>query len=143
MTRNVKRTSTPKAAPLKAKKPKSPKPEPRVVEHRTLGVCTLRCIRALDCNDLVAVVEFSDGTERVIRLDERFWLTRITEMMQAPLEPARKSKSEPKPAKAADAADAETSELELNAGGHLGEIEDAGDDGQESESEETGELTEM
>ena len=61
-----------KAAPLKAKKPKQPKSEPRMVEHKTLGVCTLRCIRALDSNDLVAVVEFSDGTERVIRLDERF-----------------------------------------------------------------------
>jgi hypothetical protein len=142
MTRNSKVARTPKPASRKAKKAKQPKSELRIVEHKTLGVCTLRCIRALDSTDLVAVVEFSDGTERVIRLDQGFWLTRITEMLRAPLEPSRKPTSEPKPAKAADAADAETSELELNAGGHLGEIEDAGDDGQESESEETGELTE-
>jgi hypothetical protein len=141
---SVKTVRAPKPASRKAKKAKQPKSELRIVEHKTLGVCVLRCIRALDSNDLVAVVEFSDGTERVIRLDECFWLTRITEMMQAPLEPARKPKSEPKPAKAADAADAETSELELNAGGHLGEIEDAADGEQEdSESGESSELAEV
>jgi hypothetical protein len=137
MTRSNKTVRAPKAAPLKAKKPKQPKSEPRIVEHKTLGVCTLRCIRALDSSDLVAVVEFSGGTERVIRLDERFWLTRITEMMQAPLEPARKYRAEPKRAKPVDEGEEVAAERELElADGHIqdGEIEDASD----AETEEDG-----
>ena len=104
------------------KRKSAKKAKPRLVEHRTLGVCTLRRIRALDSNDLVAVVEFSDGTERAIRLDERFWLTRITEIMQAPLEPARKHKAETKAAEPeAVEPDDEADEPELVPGddGHL------------------------
>jgi hypothetical protein len=139
MTRN--KTVAPKAAPAKAKRVNKSKPELHTVQHRTLGSGVLRFVRVLDSGEFAARVEFADGVERVLLLDEKWWITPIVEMMKAQPEPARKYTPEPKAEPAADETEesGDTAELEL-AGGHIqdgeneGEIEDDGEVDEEVES---------
>jgi hypothetical protein len=122
---------------------KKAKPELHTVEHRTLGSGVLRFVRVLDSGEFAARVEFADGIERVLLLDEKWWITPIVEMLTAQPEPARKYTPEPK-AKPADETEesGDTAELEL-AGGHLlaetkdgAHEHDADDAESETESEE-------
>jgi hypothetical protein len=141
MTRN--KTVAPKPAPAKAKRVKKAKPELHTVQHRTLGSGVLRFVRVLDSGEFAARVEFADGIERVLLLDEKWWITPIVEMLTAQPEPARKYKPEPKPAQP-DADDDEAAELEVSDGHIFGDAEtedgahehDAAEVESETESEE-------
>ena len=140
MTRNIKTIPAAKPSPVKPKRVKKAKPELRIVQHRTLGSGVLRFVRVLDSGEFAARVEFGDGVERVLLLDEQWWITPIAEMLTAQPEPARKYKPEPK-AKPADETEesGDAAELELE-GGHIqdgeneGEIEDDGEVDEEVES---------
>jgi hypothetical protein len=122
---------------------KKAKPELRIVQHRTLGSGVLRFVRVLDSGEFAARVEFGDGVERVLLLDEQWWITPIAEMLTAQPEPARKYKPEPKPAQP-DADDDEAAELEVSDGHIFGDTEtedgahehDADEVESETESEE-------
>jgi hypothetical protein len=64
------------AAPAK---PKSPKVEPRYIEHARHGVGRVLDVRQIDGSDGYMVdVEFADGISRTIRLKQAFWLSDIT-----------------------------------------------------------------
>jgi hypothetical protein len=154
MTRN--KTVAPKPAPAKAKRVKKTKAELHIVQHRTLGSGVLRFVRVLDSGEFAARVEFADGVERVLLLDEKWWITPIVEMMKAQPEPARKYAPEPKPKPADDETEesGDAAELEF-AGGHLlaeteGEIEEDGErevadseEGLETEDSESAEVEEV
>jgi hypothetical protein len=117
----------------------------------------LRFVRVLDSGEFAARVEFADGVERVLLLDEQWWITPIVEMMKAQPEPARKYAPEPKPKPADDETEesGDAAELELE-GGHIqdgeneGEIEDDGErevadseEGLETEDSESAEVEEV
>jgi hypothetical protein len=124
---------------MRAKKTATKREVPRLVEHKALGVGTLKCVRVLDNGAFAAVAEFG-GTERVVRLDQQFWITSLFEIMQAPLEPARKYKPETKAAEPeADepsVADPEETELLPGVDGHLREIDPPEDEDVEREDGE-------
>jgi hypothetical protein len=103
---------------MKTKNTATKKEVLHLVEHKALGVGTLKYVRALDNGEFAAVAEFG-STERVIRLDQQYWITSLFEIMQAPLEPARKYKAEPKPAEPEPAAEPEEAELVPGEDGHL------------------------
>ena len=67
--------------PIKPRVRKTPKLN-RAVEHRNLGTGTLLWVRQLGDGSDVAVVRFSDGVERTIRLDPAYWVTAIAEIRQ-------------------------------------------------------------
>jgi|ERR1700722_1906405 len=145
MTRSNKTVRAPKAAPLKAKKPKQPKAEPRLLEHKHFGVGAVTDVFETASGNTVVDVTFAGGIARTLSLEPQFWIGDIADMLAMPLRPRKpEAKLVHKPEPADDAVDADTSELELNAAGHLGEIENAGKNAEEeSESAEAEELAEV
>jgi hypothetical protein len=90
----------PKSKPAaKRVRTKVSKPEPRLLEHVRYGQGKLVCVRQLDSGDYVVVVQFADGAERVIRLDQSFWTSDIASLIPAPTKPRRQVR-EPKPVEA-------------------------------------------
>jgi hypothetical protein len=71
-------------------KVKTPKPEPRLVEHVHFGRGKVLGVRQLDNGDHAATVRFSDGTERVLQLQQRFWLTDTATLIPVPPKPSRR-----------------------------------------------------
>ncbi len=82
-----------KRAPAKPKV-KTPKPEPRVVEHVRYGPGKVLGVRQLDNGDHAVQVEFGDGTTRTLVLDQTFWVTSIRSLL--PSKPVR-CPAKPKP----------------------------------------------
>lgn len=102
-----------------------PKPEKvkleRVVEHVRYGKGKPIEVRQLDNAEYALVVKFGDGVERVLRLEQKYWLSNIASLIPAPPAP-------PKPARRA--AKAKALEIEEVADSEeVSEAEERGDEG--------------
>jgi hypothetical protein len=135
-------TGTRKPAPLKPKRAKKTKSEPRVIQHRSLGQCTVLAVFLTDGGGIVVDADVA-GACRTLSLAQEYWLAPVDDLL---LEAVKRQPAKEKPAKNTvsddDAVDDEAAELTLNSGGHLAE-DDAGDDEEEVESEEDAELIEV
>ncbi|MGA7766014.1 MAG: hypothetical protein WCA27_07280 [Candidatus Sulfotelmatobacter sp.] len=72
-----------------------PKPEKlkleRVVEHVRYGKGKPIEIRQLDDGGHAVVVKFGDGAKRVLRLEQRYWVSNIASLIPPPPKPARRA----------------------------------------------------
>lgn len=64
-------------------KPKEAPLEPRLLEHVRYGLGKLIGVRQLDNGDYAVVVKFGDGATRVLRLEQRYWVTNIASLIPA------------------------------------------------------------
>jgi hypothetical protein len=133
MTRNIKTIPAAKPSPVKPKRVKKAKPASLIIQHCSLGPCSVIGIFLTAGGRIVVDCDFN-GVTRTLALDASYWVSDISELLLA-MPPQTRSLVKEKPAKAApDADETEEPELMLNADGHLRE-----DAGESSESEETGE----
>jgi hypothetical protein len=124
----------------KQKPAKPPKPQPRVIEHRSLGSCVVVGVFLTDAGSIVADVDVA-GVKRTLALDQQFWLSDISALA---LEAVKRKPMKPEPeavelagAADEDAAEPEESELVPGVDGHLSdgdlpvdEDEDVREDGE-------------
>ena len=71
-------------------KPKKLKLE-HVVEHVRYGKGKPIEIRQLDNAEYAVVVKFGDGTKRVLRLEQQYWISNIASFIPAPPKPTRRA----------------------------------------------------
>ena len=145
MTRGLKAVRALKAIPLKPKRAKTIKPEPRVIQHRSLGACVVVGVFLTDAGRIVVDCDFN-GVTRTLALDASYWVSDTAELLAVMPPQPRAVKPESKSKKPAEPADDEpeesgdAAELEFK-GGHLlaeteGEIEEDGEVDEEVESAE-------
>jgi hypothetical protein len=121
---------------LKRKTAKPPKP--RVIEHRSLGACTVVGVFLTDAGSTVVDVDVA-GAQRTLSLDQQYWLSPIADLLAAMPQARRVSKQE-KPVPVVDELEAEPEaavELALNQDGHLsdGDAENDEDEDVECDAE--------
>jgi hypothetical protein len=128
---------TRKKPSLKRKSAKPPKP--RLIEHRSLGACTVVGVYLTDAGSIVADVDVA-GVRRTLSLDQGYWLSPITDLLAA-MPPQSRPACKEKPVREAEPTAAEPEEAELvpDVDGHLREIDPPADEDEDVEREE-GEL---
>lgn len=105
-----------KRAPAASKPNKKEKSEPPVLEHARYGHGKVVGLRKLDNGDHVATVRFDDGVERLLQLQQQYWLSDIRDLIPSPSKASRcVAEPEPldegdEPAVSGDSPDADSSE---------------------------------
>jgi hypothetical protein len=67
------------------------KPKPALTaNHIRYGPGEVLSVHSLDTGNLAAVVRFPDGTERCIRLDQQYWLSKIDALKPTPPKPPKR-----------------------------------------------------
>jgi hypothetical protein len=122
---------------------KTAKPEPRLLVHVALGQGVLLGVRELDSGTTVASVRFDDGSERILQLQQQYWLTDLTGLISAPTKPSRRQVPEPRlveadASKSADDEEGETEEAEEHDEEHECDADDDEDDGDADPETEDG-----
>jgi hypothetical protein len=123
---------------LKRKAAKPPKP--RVIEHRSLGSCTVVGVFLTDAGSIVADVDVA-GVRRTLSLDQRYWQSPIADLLAAmPPQSRPVCKQEKPPVREAEPTAAEPEEAELvpDVDGHL--RDSAPPEDEDEEEREDGEL---
>jgi hypothetical protein len=118
---------------LKRKAAKPPKP--RVIQHRSLGACTIIGVFTTDAGGVVADCDVA-GAQRTLSLDQRYWLSPIADLLAALPPQSRPVCKQEKPVRET-AVEPEEAELEPGVDGHLSdgdlpvdEDEDVREDGE-------------
>jgi hypothetical protein len=119
----------------KQKPAKPPKPQSRVIEHRSLGSCVVVGVFLTGAGAVVVDCDVA-GVRRTLSLDQGYWLTPIADLLTA-LPPQSRPIKQEKPVREA-AVEPEEAELVPGVDGHLRDGEDAeAEDDEDVEREES------
>lgn len=72
-------------------KPEKVKSELRELEHVRYGRGVILELRQLDGGEYAAAVRFGDRVVRVLRLEQRYWVTNVASLLPAPPKPERRA----------------------------------------------------
>ena len=71
------------------------KSQPLIADHVRYGRGEVLSVHTLDTGILAALVRFTDGTERTIRLDPQFWHSPIADLAPTPPKPPKRVRKKP------------------------------------------------